>query len=126
MLKKLSCFSFVVGLSFFTSVDSLNAFNMQVKSPLGQVYYQDNQDVWYGPGYYYGIWFDTEENYWEWRGNNADYPVNYGYYNQSYPIYYYGHDHHHDDEHEEHHEHEEHGGEHRSGGHGGGHGGGHH
>lgn len=45
-------------------------------------------DVWYGPGYYYGTWFDTEDAYWGWRGNHLDYPANVNYYNRNYPVNY--------------------------------------
>lgn len=66
---------------------------------------QINDDIWFGPGFYYGTWFDNESDYWQWRGNHLDYPPNRDYYNHDHPVEY-------------HHE----GMEHREGGgHGGGH-----
>ena len=49
---------------------------------------QENVDVWLGPGFYYGIWFDNEDDYWGWRGNHRDYPPNRDYYHPSQPIPY--------------------------------------
>lgn len=47
-------------------------------------------DVWYGPGYYYGYWFDDEDIYWVWRRKHAYYPPNRSYYNHNRPIYFSG------------------------------------
>ena len=71
----------------------------------GYSYEDDDTDVevWVGPGWYNGIWFDNEVEFDDW------------------------HHHHHD--HHDHHDHhgDHHGGGHHGGGHhGGGHGGGHH
>lgn len=63
----------------------------------------DDEDVWYGPGFYFGVWFDNEDDYWGWRGNHRDYPSNRHYYNKDHPVHYEGH-----------------GGGARGGGHGGG------
>lgn len=32
----------------------------------GQAYYSQ-ENYWYGPGWYYGHWFGSEEAYWIWR-----------------------------------------------------------
>lgn len=76
--------------------------------PDDEYYDDDDEDVvWVGPGWYYGVWFDTEFDYDDWR-----------------------HGHHHGDH--GHGGHGGHGGGHGGGGHGsshrggGGHGGGHH
>lgn len=42
------------------------------------------EDVWFGPGFYYGIWFDNEDDYWAWRRNHRDYPSNREYYRRHY------------------------------------------
>ena len=49
---------------------------------------------WRGAGYYYGIWFDTEEEYLVWIAGHPEYPPNGEYYNPNYPIYYYPEEHH--------------------------------
>lgn len=57
-----------------------------------EVYAEEEQtDEWYGPGFYFGIWFDNEDDYWGWRGNHRDYPSNRNYYHSDHPIHY---DHH--------------------------------
>ncbi|MBS0648817.1 MAG: hypothetical protein JSS10_06310 [Verrucomicrobia bacterium] len=70
-------------------------------------YYEDDDDtnveVWIGPGWYNGIWFDNEVEYDDWHHHH--------------------HGHHHD--HHGHHDHHDHHGDHH-GGHHGGHGGSHH
>ncbi len=48
----------------------------------------DEQDIWFGPGFYYGIWFDAEPDYWEWRRNHWDYPPNRYYYDHDHPVEY--------------------------------------
>ena len=50
--------------------------------------YLEEPDFWFGPGFYYGVWFDNEDDYWQWRGNHKDYPPNHHYYNKDHPIYY--------------------------------------
>ena len=74
---------------------------------------EDNVDIWFGPGFYYGIWFDNEADYWQWRSNHRHYPSNHNYYHHDHPIHYHqnaphGHGGHGN------------GGGHRGGGHGGG------
>lgn len=63
------------------------------------VYVEDDEDRWYGPGFYYGIWFDDEGGYNNWHHNHWNHDQH-----GNHPHY--------------------HGGGH--GGHGGGHGDGHH
>ncbi len=48
----------------------------------------ESVDIWFGPGFYYGLWFENEEEYQEWRGNHRDYPPNRGYYNHDRPVPY--------------------------------------
>jgi len=50
--------------------------------------YTVHEDVWFGPGFYYGVWFDNEPEYWQWRRNHWDYPANRYYYHRDRPIYY--------------------------------------
>jgi len=52
------------------------------------------EDVWYGPGFYYGIWFDDEDDYWLWRREHRHYPPNRDYYHRDRRIYYHGGRHH--------------------------------
>lgn len=33
--------------------------------------YIENEQIWIGPGLYYGIWFDNEEDYGEWQRNHG-------------------------------------------------------
>ena len=77
------------------------------------------EDVWFGPGFYYGVWFDNEDNYWRWRGNHRGYPSNRGYYHHDHPVHY---NHNHNNPNHQHHEggHGHSGGSHGGGGHGGG------
>ena len=58
------------------------------------------EDLWYGPGFYYGIWFEDEDDYWQWRQNHRGYPPNHRYYDPHHPVYYhYSGDGHHPEEH---------------------------
>lgn len=45
-------------------------------------------DVWYGPGFYYGIWFINENDYWVWRRRHRGWPPNRHYYHRHKRIYY--------------------------------------
>lgn len=45
-------------------------------------------DYWYGPGFYYGTWYDNEQDYWGWRREHPDYPPNREYYNHDHPVEY--------------------------------------
>jgi hypothetical protein len=49
---------------------------------------ENSEDIWYGPGYYYGIWFDDEDDYQGWRYQHSDYPPNRDYYSHDHPIEY--------------------------------------
>ncbi len=101
-------------LSFFVVCSSLSAmvragveYQTAPENDDGTVYYYE-QDVWYGPGFYNGIWFGSEGDFDDW---------NY-YHHHGYPHYYRG-GHYHGGHY--------HGGGYRGGGHrGGGHGGGGH
>ncbi len=50
--------------------------------------YSVDQDVWFGPGFYYGLWFEDEADYWQWRGQHEEFPPNRDYYSHDHPIYY--------------------------------------
>jgi len=52
--------------------------------------YSVGQDVWFGPGFYYGLWFECEADYWQWRGQHEEFPANRDYYSPDHPIYYKG------------------------------------
>lgn len=60
-------------------------------------------DIWFGPGFYYGIWFSEEQEYWYWRDQHRDYPPNRNYYNHDHPVEYHPQDHegHYQEEHRE-------------------------
>lgn len=72
-------------------------------------YYE--QDIWIGPGLYYGVWFNNEWDYNDWYGHHGHHHGHHGHHDH------HGGGHHHGG-----------GGHHHGGGghHGGGHGGGHH
>jgi len=116
MSKKTSYFTQVqYVLFFFITLQPLNAMSIRSSSTSKPVVDNDseseeNVDVWFGPGFYYGIWFDDEPDYWQWRDRHRHYPSNHNYYNHDRPIHY----HHNEDHHD--------GGERRGGGgrHGGG------
>jgi hypothetical protein len=98
----------IIRLLFISS--SILCGTTQIEEPVG---YPENNEyieeeapaIWIGPGLYYGIWFDNEEDYGDWQRNHW-------------------HDHHHDHGSGGHHDHG--GGEHHHGGGGGHHGGGGH
>jgi uncharacterized membrane protein YgcG len=94
-------------LSFYAPLHSMVRAGVEVDNDDEGPYYYcyDGADCWDGPGFYYGIWFDNEDDFHNWR--NGHY-----YYNNG---YYYGNGHHHGD-----------GNHHGGGGPGGGHGGGGH
>jgi len=48
----------------------------------------NSEDMWFGPGYYYGIWFDHQGSYNAWRRNHQEYPPNHDYYSPDHPIEY--------------------------------------
>jgi thioredoxin-related protein len=74
--------------------------------------YEEEEDIWFGPGFYYGIWFANEQDYWQWRRNHRDYPPNHRYYNHDHPIRYHSDDHRReDDRHRDGEEHRGRGGE---------------
>ncbi len=85
-------------MRFFTlcilSMCSLNAMSSGDRDDHQYEYdqYADEEykyeDTWYGPGYYYGIWFNDENDYWNWRKNHPMYPPNQEYYNPYRPIPY--------------------------------------
>lgn len=63
--------------------------DVQVDVGFGESPFDESQDAWYGPGFYYGIWFNNEGEYWDWRQYHRDYPYNRYYYQHSRPYYYY-------------------------------------
>lgn len=123
MLKKVGivsgCFFFGFSMASATNIKLLETQQIQ-NNTQNNTYEEEyiNQDVWYGPGFYYGIWFDNEQNYWGWRNEHWDYPPNHHYYNHDHPVEY-----HHEDHQGEHDRSRHDGEEHRGGGRGG-HGGG--
>lgn len=80
-------FLIMVGVSFIPTLSHAGA---QVNAPgvsVGVDTFPD--DRWYGPGYYYGNWYDEEKAYWAWRRRYYYYPSNRDYYSPNKPIYYY-------------------------------------
>ncbi len=78
---------FLILSPFILSLSPLYSDNSdQSKQKQSNVYIEE--DVWFGPGFYYGIWFDDEDNYWRWRRNHGDYPSNRNYYHHDHPVYY--------------------------------------
>ena len=74
-------------LLLLSCVHSLNAMGRN-----SDVYVEvddaDSDDGWYGPGFYYGIWFDDEDGYWQWRNRHPNYPPSHRYYNHDHPVPY--------------------------------------
>jgi hypothetical protein len=89
--------SFICGSLLALAVYSQNALyadSVQIDVGDNQCYYYDDDrcgDIWYGPGFYYGVWFDSEPNYWEWRQVHWNYPPNRNYYHNRHPIEYHEH-----------------------------------
>jgi hypothetical protein len=86
MLKKIAYFVVV-----FSSFSVLLMSDDQNQNYQEEEY--ENEDIWFGPGFYYGIWFENEQDYWGWRDNHWDYPPNRRYYNRDHPIEYHPEDH---------------------------------
>jgi len=77
----------------FHPLDAASSSSGDAKNGQKPVYIEDEDDedeadFWFGPGYYYGIWFANENDYWQWRGNHPDYPPNRKYYNHDHPVEY--------------------------------------
>lgn len=81
-------------LIFLLALFSLNADTQKntQESPYAEEY-EEYDDLWFGPGFYYGIWFESEPNYWEWRNDHPDYPSNRNYYNKDHPVEYHPEEH---------------------------------
>jgi hypothetical protein len=66
---------------------------LDIGSP-GYGYYNDGYIVWYGPGYYYGTWYDDQDDYYRWRryhyGRYYSYPRYYRHYHNYYRRYGHG------------------------------------
>lgn len=60
---------------------------LKVRTPVATVTTIPNEE-WYGPGYYFGNWYDDEGAYWAWRQKNRDYPSNRYYFSRYHRIYY--------------------------------------
>ena len=67
------------------------------------VYEED--EVWFGPGFYFGVWFDDEDDYRHWRRDHRHYPAHQRNY-------------HRDGHRDEHHREDHHDGHRGGGGHG--------
>lgn len=87
-------YGLIVGLGLCITLPTLFAMSVHTSSKTanndddnGDTNEQD-VDIWFGPGFYYGIWFDNEPDYWQWRGNHRDYPSNHNYYHHDHPIDY--------------------------------------
>lgn len=88
----------VLGSLLFLSTHSAFAMSRQTRTVTeetddGTTVYVEEEDVWYGPGFYYGIWFDNEPDYWYWRNDHRHYPSNRNYYHRDHPIHYHHEDH---------------------------------
>src|SRR5579872_1489123 len=90
----------------FTAVAPLDAMSRTTTTTTTQGYddYDDDaattttttyteENDWFGPGYYYGIWFWTWGQYYPWRTSHWYYPNGRGYYNNHHPVYYHGNHH---------------------------------
>ena len=87
IFKKVSYVIAILGSLLFLPMHAES--NLQQEQTDEQLNNSSNsEDIWFGPGFYYGVWFDNEQEYWEWRGNHMDYPPNRDYYNHDHPIHY--------------------------------------
>ncbi|HSX26126.1 MAG TPA: hypothetical protein VLE89_03875 [Chlamydiales bacterium] len=59
--------AFLFSFIFLASVGSATV-GVRANTEDSGLYYQDS---WYGPGWYYGVWFGNEEDFWAWRGNHS-------------------------------------------------------
>ena len=78
--------SYCIAILYIVSAVSLDAMSYRQKKTGDEdkdTYVEE--DVWFGPGFYYGIWFENEDDYWEWRRNHKDYPSNRNYYHRERP-----------------------------------------
>ncbi len=123
-MKKHLLFLMLLGCGSIATVQaqSLRNNNAQIEmaaiqvdvGPSGSGYYNDgfydNCQVWAGPGWYYGFWFNAEPTYYNWCGTRYYRYGYYPYYRRGYGYGWFG---------------RGHGGRGWGGGHRGGHGGGH-
>ena len=86
------CALMVLFLLNFGSVDAMaRRVDVQVgEGDDNQGYYYQEEDVWYGPGWYNGVWFGTEIEFNDWHGRH-----HHDYHHQHYRNY----DHHNYDHH---------------------------
>ena len=96
MGNKNLCFAVVLSLLSLT-MQSLEAKKPKIQlaetteensDGLDNPRYSVDQDVWFGPGYYYGLWFENEADYWQWRGQHEEFPPNRDYYSRDRQIFY--------------------------------------
>ena len=76
-------------LLFLFCAHSLSAMNKDANVQV-EVDVDDTDDGWYGPGFYYGVWFGNEDDYWYWRNQHNNYPPSHRYYHPSHPVPYEG------------------------------------
>jgi hypothetical protein len=98
-------FPFVFSLSYFSMLQADEHTEYVEEDEQVDVIYEE--DVWFGPGFYYGIWFDEEDDYWVWREKHKDYPPNRDYYSHDHPVYYHPEDHENEKKEDDHSSHEE-------------------
>ncbi|MFA6118722.1 MAG: hypothetical protein WCT85_06495 [Parachlamydiales bacterium] len=70
-MKKYSLY-LVLALSVFSILPELDANATRLEVQVGDPYYEDDI-VWGGPGWYYGVWFNSEIEYVQWRRHNHRY-----------------------------------------------------
>ncbi len=70
MMRKI--LPFFVFLIPFYSINAMarSGVEVEVGVPVDDGYYEDTQDVWIGPGFYYGYWFEDEGAYHGWYRNH--------------------------------------------------------
>ncbi len=92
-MRLIYCIPLVCAISGYSmsrqSTKETTAFDEDNQTIARIVEHDDSEDdIWYGPGFYYGIWFENENDYWHWRDLNRGYPPNHLYYDPHQPIYY--------------------------------------
>ncbi len=60
-------------VSFSPSLDAMTYRRTEVHRDDDDDYEED--EVWFGPGFYFGIWFDDEDDYRHWRHDHRHYPA---------------------------------------------------
>jgi len=73
MFRKLLAFSALVIPFYPIEAMAKSGVEIEVGVPTDDEYYDDTQEVWIGPGFYYGYWFENEGAYHGWYRDHYHY-----------------------------------------------------